>query len=81
MNCRFAIDGSTDFSTAQNHVKALGEAPADLRSRLSTTVSVKAPATTLSEVEVGKKEKKEGGKEKRRDSGKSDGKRHKKVKS
>ena len=71
---RYAIDGSADFSTAETQVKTLASAPADVRSRLSTTVSVKTKPGGEISVEKGQKgEKGEKVKEKRRRSEPSSG--------
>ena len=71
---RFAIDRSADFSTANSHIQSLATASPDLRSRLSTTVSVKTqPPPVLDGDNVDKEKRKhsEGG---------AQGKKHKKVK-
>ena len=76
---RFAIDPTTDFSSARAQVAALaGAAPGD-KSRLSTTISVRTEGAKASK---GDKADKDTGKkkEKRRESGGGDAKRSKKPK-
>lgn len=73
---RFAIDGSTDFSSAEAQVKALANATPAERARLSTTISVK----NNDAVDVPPKADKKRDKEKRRESGGGDSKKHKKSK-
>ena len=71
---RFAIDGSADFSTADTQIRSLASAAPDVKSRLSTTVSLKIKADLAAN---GGNEDQE--KRKRSDGG-SRTKKHKKVK-
>jgi N-acetyltransferase 10 len=77
---RFAIDDSTDFSGLEPQVRALADAPPEVKSRLNTTMSVRSTAPEVKETEGKDKGKKEDkakskGKEakgKRRESGAGD---------
>jgi len=74
MFLRFAIDGSADFSPADSHIRSLASAPPEVKSRLSTTISVKTqsmPAVNGDKVDKDKR---------RRSDGLAGGKKHKKVK-
>lgn len=78
---RFAIDDSTDFSALEPQVRALADAPPEVKSRLNTTMSVRTTAAEPADVEEKSKSKKDdkskgkgkdGGKGKRRESGGGD---------
>lgn len=73
---RFAIEGNPDFSGAEAQIKALANATPAEKARLSTTISVK----NKNPIETVTKQDKKGGKEKRRESGGGDAKKHKKPK-
>jgi len=72
---RYAIDPSTDFSSARAQVAALAGAASGDKERLSTTISVRTEGQKAEKAkDAGKK------KEKRRESGGGDAKRSKKPK-
>jgi N-acetyltransferase 10 len=71
---RFAIDGSADFSSADSHIQSLASAPPDVKSRLSTTISVKTQPLPVINGDKGDKDKR------RRSDGMAQGKKHKKTK-
>ncbi|ORY30593.1 putative nucleolus protein [Naematelia encephala] len=76
---QFAIDTSADFSSAQTQVAALAKAPPEVRSRLSTTISVKAAKADTAEGDQAQESHKRD-KGKRRESGDKQGKDAKRVK-
>jgi N-acetyltransferase 10 len=74
---KFAIDQDADFSSAEKQVAALAAATPEKRARLNTTISVKGAAPVQEEAQ---EVKKDGKKEKRRESGAGAGGKRKKAK-
>jgi len=66
---RYAIDGTADFTSAEPQIQALATADPNLKSRLSTTISLKTAAPDVGKGAPKGAEKGEKGKEKRKDSG------------